>query len=60
MMRISGDKGRRIITGIARILWTSDSEHWGEELRMGHGVLLWKGKGDKKNLDSHRLIVLLS
>eukprot|EP00972_Heterocapsa_arctica_P038357 5648024-Heterocapsa_arctica.AAC.1 len=27
---------------------------------MGHGVLRWKGKGDKRNLDSHRLIVFLS
>eukprot|EP00972_Heterocapsa_arctica_P004762 706618-Heterocapsa_arctica.AAC.2 len=27
---------------------------------MGHGVLLWKGKGDKKDLNFHRLIVLLS
>eukprot|EP00972_Heterocapsa_arctica_P113253 16436155-Heterocapsa_arctica.AAC.1 len=30
MMRISGDRGRRIITGIARRLWTSSSETWEE------------------------------
>eukprot|EP00972_Heterocapsa_arctica_P070376 10395136-Heterocapsa_arctica.AAC.1 len=46
-------KDRRIITSIARRMWSSSSDTWEEELRMGHGVLLWKGKGDKKNLDSH-------
>jgi hypothetical protein len=60
MLRLSGELGMRVLTSITCRMWTTKATEWEDQLKTAVGVLLWKQKGDRKKLDNHRMIVLLS
>lgn len=59
MLRLSGELGLKILTNLMQELWQHPEQDWDPLLHKAVGVLLWKRKGSRDDLNQYRLIVLL-
>lgn len=60
MLRLSGELGLRVLTTLMQTLWTTPADQWHSSLHTGLGILLWKRKGQRSDVSTYRMIVLLS
>ena len=60
MLRLSGELGLRVLTTLMQTLWTTPADQWHSSLHTGLGILLWKREGQRSDVSTYRMIVLLS
>ena len=60
MLRFSGDRARWQLRLLIRQMWTTPPTDWDDLSKQGIAIALYKGAGDRSDLDNHRFIVLLS
>ena len=60
MLRFSGDRARWQLRLLIHQMWTTAPTEWESLSKQGVAIALYKGAGDRADLDNHRFIVLLS
>ena len=59
MLCLSGDIGQRLLISLIKDLWHLPGDQWPTSLHRAVGILLWKRKGSRTDVNTYRMVVLL-